>query len=250
MKCRVFPILLGLILSFAWARAQENVMYEDDTPLLYRKELSVGLQVHTSGIGVAMRRGKQLTITRKRMLELDLVSMKHPKEEKTHVFKDSPGFVYGKLNYLTLLRTGWGYQRVLYAKGDRSGVEVRFNYSAGLSTAIVKPVYLDIIVRSGQYPFEQSRQEPQRYDPVKHQLSDIYGRSDFGYGMSELSIHPGGYFKSGFSFEFGKNDKNIRALETGAVIDVFPKAIPIMAYAKNNNYYFSLFLSVYFGGKW
>lgn len=250
MKLTTSFIIAFFLYSAGVVFAQDNAFYEDDTPLLYRQESSLGINLHTSGMGVSFRRGTQLTVARKRMIEVDLVGMKHPKEYKTHITKDSPSFVYGKLNYVSLLRTGLGFQHVLFAKGDRSGVEIRFNYSAGLSLAILKPVYLDIIKRSGQYPFEKTRHEPQRYDPNLHQLSDIYGRSSFGYGSNELSFHPGVYAKSGFSFEYGKNDKSIRALEAGAVLDLFPKAIPIMAYVNNNNYYFSLYLAMYFGGKW
>ncbi len=250
MKLTTSLFIAFFLFSAGVVFAQDNTFYEDDTPLLYRQESSLGINLHTSGMGVSFRRGTQLTVARKRMLEVDFVGMKHPKEDKTHITKDSPGFVYGKLNYVSLLRTGFGFQHVIFAKGDRSGVEVRFNYSAGLSLAILKPVYLDINIRSGQNPFGSSRHEPQRYDPNLHQLSDIYGRSSFGYGMTELTFHPGGYAKSGFSFEYGKNDKSIRALEAGAVLDLFPKVIPIMAYASNNNYYFSLYLAMYFGGKW
>ena len=250
MKFSAWAMLGFLLLFSQFAKAQDFTLYEEVSSILYRREATLGFMTHTSGLGFSARRGLQKTFERKRIIELDLVSMKHTKEDKTHVFKDSPGFVYGKLNYLTLLRCGYGIQQILYAKADRSGVEVRFNGSVGLSTGILKPVYLDIIIRSGQYPFEQSRREPTRYDPLKHQLSDIYGRSSFGYGMSELTFHPGGYVKSGFSFEFSKNDRSIRSIETGAVLDVFPKALPIMAFTSNNSYYFSLYLAGFFGGKW
>lgn len=252
-------LFTGILFLVIPVFAQENVVYEDDVPILLRKEASAGVTFHTGGMGIIFRRGMHVTGTRKRMWETEAVTMRHPKEHKTHYYDESKPFVYGKLNYLLLLRSGIGYQNVLYRKGDRKGVEIRSHYMAGFSAGITKPVYLYIIQSNHGAPNELPPKEVEQYNPEKHQLSDIYGKAEFSYGLDKLGLHPGGYAKAAFSFEYGKSDNNIRSVEVGASLDLFPKAIPLMAYPLKNSiinyhqnkpYYVSLYLSFFMGGKW
>lgn len=72
---------------------------------------------------------------------------KHPKEVKlnNNYYENAKPFIFGKLNYLLSWHSGVGRQRVIYSKGERGGVEVRLNYSGGLTLGLVKPVYLVVL---------------------------------------------------------------------------------------------------------
>ena len=50
--------------------------------------------------------------------------------------------MYGKLNYLFVLRPGIGIQNVINSKPYWGGVEIRYFYYGGLSLGFTKPVYL------------------------------------------------------------------------------------------------------------
>ena len=58
---------------------------------------------------------------------------------------------------------------------------------------------------------------------------------------------PGIYAKSGFNFEYSKEDKVIHAIEIGATLSAYLKEIPIMASSDNQFIFFSLFVSYRFG---
>ena len=58
---------------------------------------------------------------------------------------------------------------------------------------------------------------------------------------------PGIYAKSGFNFEYSKEDKVIHAIEVGTTLSAYLKEIPIMATSDNKSIFFSLFVSYRFG---
>ncbi|MFH0893048.1 MAG: hypothetical protein V2A54_01330 [Bacteroidota bacterium] len=248
-------ILYIIIFSFSILPAfsqEEDSKFTDnshdigDRTLLYRHETTGGLMIHNEGWGFLFRKGKQITASRKRMYEIDLVGMKHPKEiKRAPLFNDARSYIYGKMNSFAILRGGIGQQKVLNFSSDRNGIEVRYLCFGGLSLGLSKPMYLYIMHNSsGEYlPVVE------KYDPDIHDLDNIYGRGPFYKGFSELNLHPGLYAKMGLSFEFATEDSFVKLLEAGVIADGYLKNIPIMAYAQNKNLFFSFYLAFYLGGK-
>lgn len=246
---RVLFIVFISISSFSFGQ-QNPFEYEEEKPPLMKNEFSFGLNIHTSGWGLDFRRGKHITGYKKRVFEAELVSMKHAKEIRSvnPYFDNAKSFFYGKMNTLTVLRTGVGKQKVIYSKAEKGGVEVRLNYTAGLSLGFAKPVYLNIL-----YPTQYDREYEvvvEKYDPEKHYIDNIYGRAPFTEGFSEIKVYPGGYAKLGFSFESGNYADDVKVIEVGAALDAFGKKIPIMAYAENNQFYFNFYINLLYGRKW
>ena len=243
----VFFLLFFVSVSFA----QQSELYEEDVPLIYKNEASGGVTIHSNGWGLNFRRGTHITGYKKKMYEFEAVTMHHPKEFKTSYYENGNEYVYGKLNQLLILRTGIGIQKVIYGKGDRSGVEVRYNCVAGLSTGITKPVYLVVSVPKVGGANQEREPLIKKYDPATDFPDNIIGQADFGNGMYELKLHPGLYGKFGFSFEYGSSDTDIKSIETGMVVDAFPSVIPIMALNENQQVYFSFYVTIFpIGGKW
>jgi len=209
-----------------------------------------GIVVHSSSWGADLRTGKHKTGTRKRFWEAEFVGMKDGKEYKYNPnYDNSKSYVYGKLNYFYILRLGKGIQKIINHKPFWGGVEVRYVGFAGLSLGITKPVYLYILNISNNI-YEGYTLTEEKYDPAKHDLDNIYGRAPFTKGLDQLHLYPGIYGKFGFNFEYGANDKFVKAIEVGAVVDSYFQNIPIMAYAKNKSYFVSLYFSVNFGGRY
>jgi hypothetical protein len=221
----------------------------EDLNVLYRNEASFGIFAHTNaGFGIAYRRGIHVTAKRKRMFEIEAQNFKHPKEVKTvnPYYENAKGFVYGKLNSVLLVRGGVGIQNVIYDKSDKKSVEIRYSYFLGATLAFAKPVYLEIIQPNTDPPKPSSMQ----YDPVRDSITDIYGKSPFFTGISKTKIYPAGYAKLALSFEYADRYNGIKAIETGVVADFYPKAIPMMAFNKNQNIYVQLYLKIIWGKKW
>lgn len=252
----VFSLLIVLLSFSAFAQQEDNLTYKDDIPVLYRQEASGGLTIHSNGLGLTFRKGWHKTGYKKQMLDIEFVSMRHPKQYKlaNPYFDNSKPFFYGKLNFAYMLRGGYGKQNILFSKGDRSGVEVRYSYYIGASLGITKPVYLEVIIPYDSIPYTISK----KYDPADPLLQSptyIYGPGPYFEGFDQMKFYPGAYGKLALSFEYAGWHDRITALEVGVVTDAHPVAIPIMAAdAKqgifNNRVLFNFYITLLWGKKW
>lgn len=223
----------------------------EDLNVLYRNEGSIGIYAHTAGgFGLAYRRGKHVTAKRKRMFEVEAQNFKHPKEVKivNPNYQSTKGFYYGKLNSFFVIRPGAGYQNVLYQKISKKSVEIRYSYFIGATITFAKPVYLEIITPTGSQNLYTRSSE--RYNPAVHYPDNILGRSSFYRGLDKTTIYPGGYVKFALSFEYADRYNGIKAIETGAILDVYPRVLPMMAFNKNQQVFASLYLKMIWGKKW
>ncbi|MFT7154382.1 MAG: hypothetical protein ACI9Z7_001452 [Alteromonas macleodii] len=223
----------------------------DDSQVLLKQEFTGGAVLHTRGWGLILRRAKNKTFLRKRLFEVEAVSMEHPKEIRTvnQNVENGKGYVYGELNQVVVTRVGYGRHNVLYAKFDK-GVEIRYLYIGGFSMAWAKPMFLDVAIRNSVGQVESVTTE--RYDPENpnHSQDNILGRSSPFRGINKMQFYPGIYGKFGFSFEYGKKQKAVRSLEAGIIVDYYIQNVPMMARIKNDPYYLTFYLAVNFGKKW
>ena len=97
MQLRLTAILF--LLSCSVLAQDVRYDYVEDMPLRYTNEFSIGATLHSSGWGFMFRKGKNLTVSRKRMFEVEAVSMKHPKEYKSvsYLSERPKTFVFGKM---------------------------------------------------------------------------------------------------------------------------------------------------------
>lgn len=221
-----------------------------DLNVIYRNEATFGLLAHSNGFGMTYRRAKHLTGSRKRVLEVELVNMSHPKEIKSinPYFENSKGFYYGKLNSVIIPRVGIGFQNVLFRKAERKSVEIRYSTYIGASLAMAKPVYLEILEQTSiSSEFNLSTE---RYDPAKHNFDKIYGRAPYFKGFDKTKFFPGMYAKFGLSFEYADLRNDVKVIETGITIDAYPKVVPIMAHSTNYQVFPSIYISLIYGKKW
>jgi len=229
------------------------ITQNDDVQLLYRNEQEFGALVHSAGWGFNYRRCKHVTGYKKRTLELEVVGMKHPKEIKRQIADlNTKGYFYGKQFTVTVLRGGYGYNKVITGKSDRRGVELRLVTLAGPSIAFAKPVYLEIQYPDQSYPPSYKNRKIERYDPTNpfHTPDHILGKAGYFHGFGEMNFFPGAFCKLGISFEHSSLDDDIKLLETGIVVDAYYKTIPIMANTRNNQVYVNVYLNIMFGKKW
>ena len=226
--------------------AQEKVEKTDN--LLYKKEFSLYPEIHTSGFGLGYRRAYNKTYFRKLSWEIEAVSLKNPKEVRsTSLYNPIKSFVYGKLNQCYVLRGEIGQQHLLNEKPYWGGVEVRYFYMGGISLAITKPIYLNIVKYDPNTG--NAYEEVEKYDPEKHDITVIYSKASFFKGFDGLKFFPGLFFKSGFNFEFSSGSKTLKYLEFGVCADLFYKNVPILAFRNDQYLFTNLYLSIHFGGK-
>ncbi|MGA1977748.1 MAG: hypothetical protein ABSG89_07815 [Bacteroidales bacterium] len=223
---------------------------DEQQKVFFRNERSIGLLLNSDGLGLSYREAKRINFLNKHLLEIDIGTLKDPKEYKiSNPYVDGGGsFVFGKLNSVIYIRAGFGHQHELYRKQDLGGVAVRYFYSGGPVIAVYKPIYymvLDPIMYQGQ--LEGYSLQEEKFSSDIHEATDIYGKASFTKGLNEIKALPGLYAKGGFNFEYSKQDKVIHAIEIGAQVNAFPKTIPIMYNDQNKAIFFSLFVSYRFG---
>ena len=211
-----------------------------DASVLLRYESNAYLKFHTQGWGFGYRTGYNQTALKKRMYDFGFYTMKHPKEVKISnslLYLNAKSYVYGKMNHFFLLQGSAGTQRTLNEKPYWGGVELRTFMSFGAVLGFAKPVYLYI------FPYNSL----EKYDPETHFYDNIFGRGPFLKGFNEIKLHPGAYFKAGFSFEHSADETLVRALETGVMVNAFLKPVPIMSFTENYNVFVTFYLSYHIG---
>lgn len=250
MKKLIFYIVLFVFTGDAlFSQSTEQAIANGQDPnVLYRNEMSFGIFLHSRGLGCNFIRAKHVTGTRKRMFEVEMLNMKHPKEIKISTAADnSKRFVYGKLNNVLLFRAGLGYQTTLFKRADRKSVEVRSAYFLGGNISFAKPNYILVF----RQDFNGNKyQESVKYDPAVHTIDSIMGRGPLVDGLGEMKVYPGVYAKANLSFEYAPYSNRVKAIETGVIFDYYPNALPIMAKNPAENYIVTLYVAFVFGEKW
>jgi len=218
--------------------------------VLLRSEFAGGLLLHSRGWGLHFRKGRNISFFKSLHWEVDAVSMKSPKQIKTinPYFTNSKSYVYGKLNYMYVVRAGLGYKRLLNRKPYWGGVELRFSYFGGFSLALAKPVYLYIMNYSVET--DDFTIDIEKYNSTIHGLDNIYGRAPFTHGIGNTTLHPGLYLKTGLNFEFGEYNTSVKAVEVGAILDYYPIPVAIMAYEPKQSFFLTFYLGFSIGKRY
>lgn len=247
-----FALALLVLLPFSKARSQnvlEDTLGVADANLLFKQQALGGITAHTEGWGFFFRRARILSIYRKVFWEAEAVTM-HDQHEYKIADPNEPNatpYYFGKLNGMETIRIGVGSMQMLWRKNDLNCTQIDAVYAAGLSVAILKPVYLEIIPSS---PNGNDLPVAQEYNPNTDTPSNIYGRASVFDGFGQLAFYPGGYGRAGLNFDFSNRHQLVKALELGVIVDVYDKVIPMMAFTKNNQAFINLYASFSLGKRW
>ena len=211
------------------------------------KEWNLNVFLNTNGGGIGFQQGRTPNYYDKHFWEIDLTMNLHHKQvlAKNPYFPQARAYSYGKLCDLFFLHGGYGYQRTLHQKPYWGGVRIRYTLSAGFTLGLAVPVYVYIAhyANDGSY----SGQETVQYDPEKHAIDDIISRANFFQGIGKTKLHPGFYLKTGFNFDFSKDEYTIHALEVGGTFDMVFPFVQQMALNKAKPFYLGAYLAYHFG---
>ena len=243
-------LVINLVLFAFFCFSQQTNLTQENSNVLYTHESSVSIFAHTQGWGGGYKRSKNITGVTKRVIEINALKVKDPREIKVNNpgFGNSRGFYYGKLNAVGFLRGGFGIQRTLFGKEIKNAIEIRLMLMGGAVFGFSKPVYLQILKPTAS-PFEYITVE-ERYDPEKHFVQNIYGKAPFVKGINQTRVHPGAFGKIALSFDYSSNNQSIKSLETGLVLDYLPQPISMMAYQNSKMLFLNLFIAINLGKKW
>jgi len=240
-------LLLSLFSGVAFSQGE----IDDQPKIMLKNEKTGSVFLTSNGIGAGYRYGKRINARNQTLYDIDFMNVKHPKEIRLSAYNSfsSRSFVFGKENSFFELKGTIGKQYEMFRKNDKGGISIRYFYGAGPTIGILKPIYYEIrYYAPPTYP-PNPNYEPNKIEKfnISQHLSNINGRASFFKGFKEISIVPGASAKAGFSFEYGREDAVIHAIDVGIGLDIFPKAIPIMATQTNNFYFLNLSAGYRFG---
>lgn len=232
--------------------------------LVFNKELSFDLRLHTHGWAVAANFGRIKSYYKTKYYHIEIGELKHPKEFR-HSFdypsqfsgRTSKSFVFGKQNNLYAIRAGIGYKRYYSEKAKRKGVAVGISYEAGPTIGLQKPYYLDFWRQrdggSNDIYIVSEKYDGNNYDSFTD-INRIYGASGFSKGFREIRPIPGIHGKMSVHFDWGAFDEFVKAFEAGIMVDAFFKKVPIMVdeegFSENRPFFINLYLTLQLGKRW
>ena len=235
-------LFIGIFVLFLFATtgvySQEIGIGDPEILVVRKRQWDVYGTLHTNGLGLGFRIGKEPTIHLRRGFDFEYTYYRHFKERRTRIDYTNI-IVYGKLNYFGQLRAGYGLTRVLNAKPYWGGVEIGYFFYGGFSLGMSVPVY--IIRESGTVSVTE------RYDPEKHSPANIRGKVSMWKGMKNMKLHPGIYLKTGMSFDFSKEDAMIIKLDFGAAADVYYPPIEKIAFSPKQYVLLTGFVTIHLG---
>ena len=259
MKRRI-TVFLGVVSCFFTVYAQGEIDLQPK--VFYRNEWSLAPMLNSNGWGLNYRFGLHLNAADKRLFEVDFAYMKDPKEKKnynTNILDSNAKYVNGKKNLAFNFRFGYGKQHEFARKHDVGGVAIRYFYNYGLSIVLLKPIYYDVGKSTGLHGSNVIDSLFTAKFDSKWAGQNVYviSRASFFKGFDGINVLPGAFTKFGFNFDFGRQDRNINALEAGLIAEGFIRRVEIMDFTnphvsqtkvpKNQQFFLTIFVSIRFG---
>lgn len=239
-----FSLLVGA------SKAQNVPINEPE--MVYNNHYQFGFNLNSFGLGgIQFRYNWHQNAVKSSFFESEFCRIKHPKEiRRNGAITEQPNqYTFGKLNTVFFLRNGIGQTILLTERPYKNAISLRFNYSAGVNIALLKPVFLDIF-----YPYSVGSPSgylvSEKYDPNKHtDIYKIYGNSSFFVGINEIDAQLGGYGRAGIEAEWGQFPDETKSLETGITFDTFISGIPMMAHLPYESKFIGFYLAFNWGFK-
>lgn len=201
----------------------------------YRNEQTLALEANSQGWGFGFRYGQRLDGFSKRLYDVSFITARHAREVK--LAGEAGRFVYGKLNSMYSLQASAGKLKEHFGKFDRGGVAIRSVVQAGACLAIIKPYYYIVYNHAG-------KKVPAQYSADN---TDIFAKAPYFYAIEKTHFLPGICARASASFEFGRTDKYIKALELGITGHVYPQKIQLMATEDNHFWFVNVFAAYRIG---
>ncbi len=208
----------------------------------YRSQVSYGVNLNTQGGligGISGRYARQIKDKQYHHFSLELVEIKHPKEERLSSLLTGEFFVPGKQNYFFVWRPQYGREMIFFQKARERGVQVSGVAAAGPTFGMVIPY---VIV------YEQNRLERRvQYDPDIHSFEFIRGSGTPFEALSDMRFRLGGSLKLSALLEYSGTKSQVLGVEAGLMLDGFNQTVQMMPLAQNRSFFSSIFVNIFYG---
>ena len=247
-------IITAIILCLPGILLAQSI--QEEVGVIYNRETTLNLKVTTNkGFAPGLEWGRLKTYYKTSYFYANIGEIRHPKEQKQSadptISRSFRPYVYGKQNNLYMVRGGWGFKRYYTEKARYKGVAVGMSYSFGPTLGLLKPYYLALRRPSFDNP-GNSRIVSERYTEENAEIfldnTRILGAMSFTKGFSELDFLPGGSASVALHLDWGAFDEMVKAIEIGAMVDVFARRAPILVSdEQNRQVFFNFFINLQLG---
>jgi hypothetical protein len=229
----------------------------------YHKQTVFGIKLTNDGYGITMEMGRQQSIKKSLLFQLEITERKSAKEEKqTNPETVGSAFIYGKENFFYPIKLGVQQQILLGNKSNKNGVSVSTNFGGGIVLALLRPYEMNVITDSaGDTKFIRYNSQDSAlfltqgslggYDPYTGNIDPIQpgflSGPTLGRGWNNLSVVPGLYAKSGLRFDYGRANETVSAVEVGLSAEYYGKKIPIIVNVPEKQFFLNAYITLMFG---
>lgn len=234
-------ILITLVSIYSYGQDEEK---QPD----YKNEFAGGININTNGGilgGAFLRYSYRYEEKSYSTFLLEVVNIKHNKEERFSSPITGNSFINGKINYLISIRPQYVYERLLFSKYERNGVELRGIVGGGPSIGLEKPYFIRLQTGLGVNDVEVVP-----YDPAVHSPSSISGSASFFNGFDQIDVILGLNARLGLNLEYGRYTGTVNGLEIGWQVEAFSRSIPLFPVESRSQVFNSLYLNIYFGTRY
>ncbi len=244
-----------LLLFFTIPVLAQRKPKKDNEDLDDSKYLGYGFTTNThSGLlgGFVFRSSTPVSVSRKnnpihRYIAFEAINIKHPKEYLKGTIQGTK-YVYGKTNYLFVLRPEYGREWYFFTKNTENSIGLSGILAAGPSFGITKPYYI-------KYGGNGRNDVPQVvvYDPeVFVDQNQILGSASIWQGfLNNAGFIPGAHIKAAVNIDMSTFNNKITGFELGSTFELFSRSPEIISTKITSNpaAYASAYLTLYFGSK-
>jgi hypothetical protein len=244
VKIRLLSMLFLLLQGSLGGYAQTS----DQSKINNTHFFSFAPGLRTNGFGINLKWGSATNPSRFYYYTIDFGKIKHKKEFRYLGNGRYNGFVFGRKNVFMPLHFGIGDYRILGVRNSKNDVGVACTYQAGVSMALLKPVYLYVDEKPGTL---NSSEVLVKYNGERNvDLSNILGGAPFFTGINQITMVPGAFGKASLLFSWGKYYRDYHVLELGFLAEAYTRTLPLMANTSNNFIYPSFFINFNMGKFW
>jgi hypothetical protein len=227
-------------------RINAAMKLEEEGVITNKKHLVGGVKLTSDGYGLFVEKGIAQSVKKSILFQLDISERKHPKEVKQFNERIGSGpYIYGKINFFYPVKLGVQEQFLLSNKANKNGVSITANVGGGLSLGLLRPYQLSYADSNGLQYFAGLGSTSKDTSRFLNE-SPISGPS-IATGFNKLKLAPGAYTKVALRFDYAKYNELVSGLEVGVVAEYYTKKIPQMIFSKENNFFFSAYISLIFG---
>ena len=252
---KIYLLTFSLLFFAMVAFAQANKRPVKTKGLIYTREKAANLSFNSSGFSFGYSKGKLKSYKTTPFWQFELGRLKHAKEYKqiseiTGVRSTKP-YSFGKENVFLVARLMRGQKKYLTEKAKTKGVAIGWQYMWGVSLGLLKPYYLKL-----QRQIDPGLPQEFSIKTEKYSLDNrdvfldsraIVGAAPFWKGIGETKVLPGIHTRIGVLFDWGAFDETSKSVDAGVMIDIYPKAVPIMIDAKNYPFFLNLYINFQLG---